>query len=686
MKIRSLTLQNFRSFGPQAQTIHLSGLTAFVGSNSCGKSTILLSLTRLFGLTMAERTLRQGDFHIPRYRSPDEIDSIDLVIEAILEFEELEGEDDPGDAVPQCFRQMLVDDQDGTPYCRARLEGRWTRGNLPEGEIEQTLYWIKTPGEIVGDDKKLKLPNHDRSRIHLHYIPASRDPLRHIRQASGSMMHRLFRAINWTEDMAPSVESTSDSLSDKFRSEPGVQLIRSAIMALWNELHPHEIYSEVHLKPLSRRFEEFLTQVEAVFGPAPEGREHSADRLSDGLKSLFYLTLIGTVFDLEQATPADVVPTEGRDSVLHGLSRDRLDPPSLTILAVEEPENHLAPHYLGRIMGVLRKVSDSVHGQVLLSSHSPSILKRVEPEEVRYLRLDHAKHTTLVRSIELPPKAVEAHKFVREAVRTFPELYFAKLVVLGEGDSEEVVLPRIAEAHGVKIDASFVSIVPLGGRHVNHLWRLLSSLEIPYVTLLDLDREREGGAWGRIKYVIKQLLEAGKPRDSILTSPNGDGTTVLPKSFVEQMHKRPVNQLDAMAFWIKRFEEHGVFFSAPLDLDFLMLRSFSSAYEVVPEGAEGPEIPEPTDEDFGDQVELAIRSVLKKGSDGSTYAEDERAAFFWYRYLFLGRGKPTTHIEALARLTDEEIRNACPAPLKRLIDRMKRHLDGAKDEAADGTF
>ena len=41
---------------------------------------------------------------------------------------------------------------------------------------------------------------------------------------------------------------------------------------------------------------------------------------------------------------------------------------------------------------------------------------------------------------------------------------------------------------------------PISGRHVNHFWRLLNDLEIPFITLLDLDRERDGGGWGRIKY------------------------------------------------------------------------------------------------------------------------------------------------------------------------------------------
>jgi hypothetical protein len=59
--------------------------------------------------------------------------------------------------------------------------------------------------------------------------------------------------------------------------------------------------SEVQLRPLSQQFEQLLRQVEMVFGPGEEGGQHSVDRLSDGLRSLFYLTLIATIFDVEQS-------------------------------------------------------------------------------------------------------------------------------------------------------------------------------------------------------------------------------------------------------------------------------------------------------------------------------------------------------------------------------------------------
>ena len=111
----------------------------------------------------------------------------------------------------------------------------------------------------------------------------------------------------------------------------------------------------------------------------------------------------------------------------------------------------------------------------------------------------------------------------------FPELYFARFVILVEGDSERVVLPRLAEAEGIILDPSFVAVVPLGGRHVQHFWRLLNGLAIPHATLLDLDLGRSGGGFGRVKTTIGHLIEEGTPREQLLTLE--DGKVLSPEQF-----------------------------------------------------------------------------------------------------------------------------------------------------------
>lgn len=56
----------------------------------------------------------------------------------------------------------------------------------------------------------------------------------------------------------------------------------------------------------------------------------------------------------------------------------------LTIVAVEEPENHISPHLLGRIVEKLNIISKKENSQIILTSHSPAIVKRVAPTNIRY--------------------------------------------------------------------------------------------------------------------------------------------------------------------------------------------------------------------------------------------------------------------------------------------------------------
>ncbi|MEH7607602.1 ATP-dependent endonuclease, partial [Priestia megaterium] len=279
---------------------------------------------------------------------------------------------------------------------------------------------------------------------------------------------------------------------------------------------------------------------------------------------------------------------------------------------------------------------------------------------------------TIVKSITLPPKSSDAFTYIKEAVKAYPELYFAKLVVLGEGDSEEIVIPKILEEDNIEIDDSSISIVPLGGRHVNHMWRLLNQLAIPHVTLLDLDLERGGGGWTRIKYVLVQLLKNGFNAPGIL-APSKENVVQLDQ--LTNLHKKDLNEESLkllMDEWIPHLRNYNVFFSSPLDLDFSMLKSFPDAYkETAPRG---PSVPDKETElsAYEEKVKGAVRATLKnENSVGLMYSPEDRELMIWYNSLFLGRGKPSTHIDALTNISKEDLINNCPSELKELTSSVK---------------
>lgn len=68
------------------------------------------------------------------------------------------------------------------------------------------------------------------------------------------------------------------------------------------------------------------------------------------------------------------------------------------------------------------------------------------------------------------------------------------------------------------------------------------------------------------------------------------------------------------------------------------------------------------------------RVTLKTGGDPELYDEDWNDSFKWYPYLFLNRSKPETHLSALNRISNDNLRTNAPPELKALIERVKQAL------------
>lgn len=130
-------------------------------------------------------------------------------------------------------------------------------------------------------------------------------------------------------------------------------------------------------------------------------------------------------------------------------------------------------------------------------------------------------------------------------------------VLLVEGVAERIVRPPLADALNLLIDPALVAIVPLGGRHVQHFWRLLRHLGIPHATLLDLDLGRDGGGFGRIKTAIEKLIEFGVSKTTLLKLETG----VLSDERFAAMHTP--EDCKILQDWINCLKPHGVYFSAP---------------------------------------------------------------------------------------------------------------------------
>lgn len=623
MKLEAIRLSGFQSFGYESTELSLEDITYIIGPNGSGKTAVLQALCRLFAFDPALRRIQRSDFHVP-FDEDDVPLERQLWIEADFLFPELEEDEDNSTVAPH-FSHMRLDEPEGVPRVRFRLTA--TMGI--DGDIEEALVYVLEVDEHDSPLNIAQVPRSERNHIHVHYLPARRDPADHIAYGANALLGRLLRAVRWDAERE-TIKSLTDQISVSLAANPSVNAFSESLKTIWATLHRGKFFADPKITFVASEIESLLRHLSVSFTPSHDGSFVDFSRLSDGQKSMLYLSLVLS----SQAIGSAVLAEEDIS-----FDPDKLRPPVFTLVALEEPENSLSPHYLGRIVSSLNAMIGKLDAQALIATHAPAMLRRVSPELIRYLRLNESRETC-VTCITLPDETDEAHKFVREAIQAFPEVYFSRLVVLGEGDSEEIVLPSLLQAKGAPVDESAITIAPLGGRHVNHFWRLLAALKIPYFTLLDLDVARYAAGWGRIKYVNDQFAihQPGKK---------------LPEDYGIPKWNSEKYKIRDYEHYLDMLEERGVFFSYPMDLDFAMLLAYPEAYNVEEE--------KPDD--------ATIKAVLGKSHyDSSQYGEDELALFNTYHQRFKLGSKPAAHIEALTQLNDAGLLKNMPDSLDRLAD------------------
>ncbi len=643
MKIVRLRLSNFRSFGPEPTVVELTDMTFLLGPNGAGKTAVLQALARMFGLDPMQRRIKRSDFHVPAREDLEGApEQRTLWIEADFEFPELE-QDDADEAalpaVPGNFAHMQLVAAEGPARVRFRLQATIDL----DDDIEESFTFVVSEDENGNPTAESRVSKQDRSAIQVHYLPARRDPADHISYSANALLGRALRSADWSTE-CEEIGTLTEHIDDELRDNAAIGGIASALTEQWGGLHKGSHFAQPSVSFGRNEIENLLRHLSIGFTPGHGESIVDFTRLSDGQQSLLYVSLVLAMHDIG----SKVLSGE----LAEAFDIDKLRPAVFTLIAIEEPENSLSPHYLGRVVRTLTTFAEGQDSQALVATHAPSLLRRVPPEAVRYLRLNEER-ITVVKSVELPEDE-SAQKFVREGVQAFPELYFSRLVILGEGDSEQIVLPRLLEARGILADDASISVAPLGGRHVNHLWRLLNGLGIPHLTLLDLDVARYQGGWGRIKYAANQLRNYADIDGNDLT-----------RDEIDDIPKWDSNDGIILGDlgWIDRLESLGVYFSTPLDLDFMMMTHYPAAYRVQDDDLEEPDVE-------------TIKAVLGKNHDvlDGQYSEEQQSYFDAYHRTFKLDSKPTAHIRALANLDDDALIAGMPDVLDRMFDALEARL------------
>ena len=671
MLLKKLVVSGYKSISTShPQTIEFDpDLTIFIGHNGTGKSAALEALNKLFSIDHSLRGILPSDFHLP-----DNVDAAtprSLMIETWFTLTSSEG----NPSVPSLINGLTASSSTGEIIFRVRLEANLSYDFNPLGDVDESIWVIDGDMEEPEEEDKHRLSATQRNAIQVNYVPANRDPLVQLKYSSKAILGRLLKAIKWSDGEQDSFEAQAQQLNQLAADNPALEQITQAINHNWQDIYKGRHLNQAKLNFPVGDVDEILKLIQLQFMPDATGNKVDTSRLSDGQKSLVYFALTKALFDIDKATRQAIVGSQSSN-----FDVDKMKLPIFSLIVLEEPENHLSPHYLGRILKLVKDYASTEFCQSLVSTHSASLVGRIKPEQIRHFRLDSENICTKVQGLLLPEDSDEQAKYVSEAIKAYPEIYFAKLVILGEGDSEQVVLPKLLEHYGKDIDGHSISVVPLGGRHVNHFWRLLSSLKIPFVTLLDFDIDRNGGGFGRMKYVIEQLRLMDNNSTDFIYGDILDSIPAWnsPQSPTNFFVRDPDNAAKVI---VDEIEKYNVFFSSPLDIDYSMICAFPEIFCEKDEayGERGPTEGKEDEEDENTTKREAalIKAVLKKGNTGKrfNFGSNWERNFLWYRYRFLSnKSKPASHVRMFTKLeeryTSQEILEKLPSELTRLMDRI----------------
>ncbi len=648
MYISKITLENFMCYGERTIINLEQDITFFVGNNGSGKTAIFKALNKIFGTNSDNKNILKTDFHMNYNKSLNDGINKKMLIEVELSFPEIQNKNTISDNIAIFSHYIFYSTTSKNYIVRLRLESFYDESEN-DINVDYNKYWIICDDSIeIGVDSpyKLRVNRTDLQHIKYIYIPSTRSINDLTKNVIKRINHLIINNIDY-ENTKELIGSTNETLNNLILNITGIKNVIEIIKKSWNEVIDKDIEycSNIMYTALPQDIEILLSNLSLKFGTNIENYLYNIDQLSDGQLSLLYIVLIFVLFELEYKI--------FNMSIEGFIQKSNNKLTTYVLFVLEEPENHLSPFYLSKLFNILYKYIDEYKIiTCLVSTHSPAVINRLKRlDQIRYFRNNRYNddRKTIIKSLSLPEYNNTGYKYISQAVISHPELYFAKLVILGEGMSENIVIPTLSKLLNFELDPSFVSFIPLGGRHVNYLWKLLNDLEIPFLTLLDLDLGRAHGGTNILKNILEQLKQFEEKEVDIDIDISDTNTPAKLQNL------------------LKQFEKYNIFFSYPLDLDLSMLIAYNQYY-------------------ISGKCRCNIEDIFGEKHNYFTFAQeiynsikDIDDILQKYKYCFKNNSKISSHYMAMQKIIaadKDEIINLCPATIRKLIDVAKNIIEG----------
>lgn len=461
MFISEIHASGFRCFSA-TRSLRLAlrpGLNIIVGPNDAGK-TAVIDAPRYVLWTRGDEFIRLdvSDFHV----DADGVRATELMIRCT--FEGLS-------PVEEARFLEWCTNEAGVLRLHVCLKGA-LRENPGGGHSVTTQYRAGQDGDGLAVEGDL------REYLKSTYLRPLRDAERELRSGRRSRLSRILGAlpVMATQSRAadagqpPSLMDTLSQADAEVERNLGVQSVQESVNQVFLSrlgFTGDELAATLGLG-VKGSFDQILERFELYLNPAPGKSARTVRGL--GYNNLLFMA-------------AELLLLQSH-------------PEQVPFLLIEEPEAHLHPQHQSLFMKLLAERArepgvdeQRKQVQILLTTHSPHLAAGADVD-VLVMMIGHAAHPLAKGRTRLDD---DDYEFLRRFLdATKANLFFARGLVVVEGDAENLLLPAMARAMGRGFEDHGVSIVNVGHTGLFRYSRILQRVEgdalgIPVALLHDRD-------------------------------------------------------------------------------------------------------------------------------------------------------------------------------------------------------